>query len=96
MNQAIISAITNQEVLTFTYDGFSRTVEPHAYGISTAGHEALRAYQTGGGSSTGTLGWRMFLISEIRGLSKSGAAFSNARPGYKRGDSGMSRILAQI
>lgn len=96
MSQVIIDAITNKEVLTFTYEGFSRTVEPHTYGINTAGHAALRAYQTGGGSSRGTLGWKMFLVSGIHGLSKSGATFASARPGYKRGDSGMSKILAQL
>ncbi|ENO89930.1 hypothetical protein [Thauera linaloolentis] len=96
MSQTIIDAITNREVLTFTYDGFPRTVEPHTYGITTAGHKAVRAYQTGGRSSTGTLGWKMFLVSGIHGLTKSGATFASARPGYKQGDSGMSKILAQL
>lgn len=97
MNNAIIDAITNKKVLTFSYDGHPRVVEPHAYGVTTAGHDAIRAYQTGGSSSSGDVPtWRLFLVSEIRGLSENGDEFANARPGYKRGDKGMTRIYCQL
>jgi hypothetical protein len=47
---SICDAIRSMQTLSFTYNGFRRVVEPHAYGIDTKGHEALRAFQTTGGS----------------------------------------------
>jgi hypothetical protein len=34
MNDTIINAIKRQEILSLTYDGIPREVEPHAYGIA--------------------------------------------------------------
>ena len=48
MNTAICAAIKNRAVVEFYYNGGLRTVEPHCHGISTAGNEVLRGYQTGG------------------------------------------------
>ena len=45
----IPSAIQNRNLLSFNYDGYSRTVEPHTYGIDGKGHHAIRAYQVAGG-----------------------------------------------
>ena len=53
MNQEIIEAIENQNIIEFYYDGEFRAVEPHCYGVTTAGNEGLRAFQIGGYSSTG-------------------------------------------
>jgi hypothetical protein len=49
MNDTIITAIKNQEVLSLTYDGIPREVEPHAYGLSKKGTELLLCYQISGG-----------------------------------------------
>ena len=46
----ISSAIHDRHLLSFTYDGFPRVVEPHCYGTDKKGHPALRAYQVQGGS----------------------------------------------
>ena len=45
MNQTIINAINNMEILSFTYKGNPRVVEPHAYGMGSDGDDLLRAYQ---------------------------------------------------
>ena len=90
MNRAIISAIQNQRTLTFNYHGERRTVEPHCYGMDTKGHEALRAYQTGG------KGWRLFHLSDVVGLVDVGESFDGPRPDYRRNDRGMSQIFAQL
>jgi len=83
-------------VVTFRYNGMTRTVEPHLYGVNTAGHEALSAYQTGGFSrSSDSPGWRMFLLSGIRDLVVEDARFERSRPGYNPHDSGMTQIFAQ-
>ncbi len=49
MNQTIISAIRNQQTLSFNYDGQPRIIEPHTYGVTTTGKESLRGYQVQGG-----------------------------------------------
>lgn len=65
---SICNAINNKNTLSFTYDGYSRIVEPHTYGVDGKGHEALRAYQTSGGSESHELGWKLFHVNEIHGL----------------------------
>jgi len=48
MNQTIINAINNIEILSFIYKGKGnpRVVEPHAYGMGSDGDDLLRAYQS--------------------------------------------------
>ena len=62
MDSRICSAIRNRQVLTFSYDGYHRVVEPHAHGLSKTDNEMVRAYQTAGDSSSGELGWKQFLV----------------------------------
>ena len=93
----ISRAIREKRLLTFSYDGYSRTVEPHTYGIDVKGHESVRAYQVGGGSSSGEYrGWKMFHVSEMSGLSVTSAHFASARLDYKPGDKAFSTIYAQL
>lgn len=93
----IAAAIRARQLLTFTYDGFSRTVEPHTYGIDKKGHKALRAYQVSGGSESGEfVGWKLFHVSEMRGVSVSQQTFAGPRPKYTRGDAAFSTIYAEL
>ncbi len=97
MNQTIVTAIKEKRLLSFTYDGYARVVEPHCYGITTAGNEAIRCYQVRGGSSSGKVpDWRMMTIDSIRGLTLTQETFSLPRTGYKRGDRGMSTIFCEL
>jgi len=90
-------AIQNRHLLAFTYDGFSRTVEPHTCGIDSKGHRALRAFQVGGGSESGEyIGWKIFHVDEILGLSQLPRTFDGPRPGFKRGDSAFRVITAEL
>lgn len=93
----ICDAIQGLKQLTFTYDGYSRTVNPHAYGVSAEHHELLRAYQTLGGSESGNpMGWKLFRIDEIQFLSVSTSRFEGPHRGYKRNDSEMIQIFCQL
>ncbi|PCJ34806.1 MAG: hypothetical protein COA75_12655 [Cellvibrionales bacterium] len=97
MNTAICTAIKEMNTISFTYDGQPRTVEPHAYGVSTAGKESLRAFQTAGRSNSGNaIGWHMFSVGKIINLSTNGDSFSSTRPGYKKNDKGMTKIHCQL
>lgn len=88
MNQTIVSAIQNQTILTFTYHGEGRTVEPHCYGVDSDGDQSLRAFQVG-------KGWRLFHLADMGPL-QTGGAFQGSRQGYKRNDKAMARIYAQL
>lgn len=93
----IVSAIQHQQLLSFTYDGFARVVEPHCYGVDGKGHYALRAYQVRGGSESGEYaGWKLFHVQEMRQVSVLPERFAAPRPGYKRGDKVFVRIDAQL
>lgn len=95
MNREIIDAIKNQNVIEFTYDGETRIVEPHCYGLTTKGNEGLRAFQTGGHSSTGTMGWKMYDLGKADDVEVSEETFET-RDDYRKGDKGMSKIYAEL
>ena len=62
MNTSICTAIAKRQVLEFDYQGYHRVVEPHAHGTSKTAKEMVRAYQTAGGTASGELGWKPFLV----------------------------------
>ena len=93
----IEKAIHGRQLLSFVYDGYRRTVEPHTYGTDAKGHLALRAYQVGGGSDSGEhVGWKLFHVHEMLGLTVQPQSFANPRPGYKRGDKAFAKITAEL
>jgi predicted DNA-binding transcriptional regulator YafY len=96
MDKSIIQAVQNQQLLRFNYDGGERVVEPHCYGQTSKGNDAIRAFQVRGYSSSGTLGWRLFKLSEATSIEVLEEAFENPRSDYKRGDKGMSVIYAEV
>jgi len=97
MRELICRAIRQRKVLQFYYNGHLRTVEPYAYGVTTAGNRALRGYQTSTGSESGDVpGWHLFAESGIRSLRTTGAPCTVRRDGYVQGDSGMSTIYCEL
>lgn len=93
MNQEICQAIEDKKIVTFSYDGGSRTIEPHCYGISKAGNELLRAYQTGGYSKSGkSVDWKLFSVNKISNLEVSTDTFDGTRPQYNPNDKAMAQI----
>jgi len=86
-----------RKVLHFYYNGHPRTVEPYAYGVTTAGNKALRAYQTSTGSESGDVpGWRLFAESGIHSLRTTSAVCIAHRGGYVRGDSDLTTIYCEF
>lgn len=97
MNSVIVQAIQERRVLSFNYRGSPREVEPHAYGINTAGHEALSCFQVSGASNTGTpRDWKTLLISEMLFLAVPGQTFAGPRPEYVRDSKMFTRIYAHL
>ncbi|HUL01176.1 MAG TPA: hypothetical protein VLX29_10005 [Nitrospirota bacterium] len=97
MNSAICNAIRSRMVIRFYYDGGIRVVEPHSHGISTDGHEVLRAYQIGGYSESGQhVGWKLISINKIYGIQPEGTTFVANRHGYEPNDNCMSTIHCAV
>lgn len=81
MNQTICSAIRSKLIIRFYYNGGSRTVEPFCSGVSTAGNEVLRGYQTGGYSRSGNpVAWKLFEVSQMSGLTFTDNSLTAAGP----------------
>lgn len=94
---SIATAVQGRNLLSFMYDGYRRTVEPHTYGTDKKGHSALRAYQVAGGSESGQyVGWKLFHTSEMHGVTVQPQTFAGPRPGYKRGDKAFASIKVQL
>lgn len=96
MLQTIINAIRNREVLSLTYKGIHRVVEPHTVGVSTTGKDVLSCYQTQGFHIKPGHEWDLLTISKIENLSRTGDSFVGTRPNYSRNDSRMVRIYAEL
>ena len=96
MNQTIQAAIHNRHVLELKYNGYSRKVEPHAYGRDRGGEEILRCFQVAGGSESGErTGWKLLKVADAYSVIQTSGIFS-PRPEYKRGDKAMQYIFCEL
>ena len=96
MNHIICDAIERHNVLELRYSGYSRIVEPHAYGRDKNGDEILRCYQISGGSESGEReGWKLLKVSDVYSLSIGAHSFS-VRSNYRENDSVMDFMFCQI
>lgn len=96
MNSTVIQAIRDRKILELRYHGYSRIVEPHAYGRDKDDDEILRCYQTSGGSESGErVGWKLLKVREVFSLHLTKDIFS-IRPEYKRNDKAMVYIFEQL
>lgn len=90
-------ALSAGKRLEVRYDGFTRVVEVHAVGISTAGNPVMRVFQVRGGSvHNEPVGWKLMRLDEAIGGAILDEVSEAPRPGYKPGDKGMSHITCQI
>lgn len=97
MDTEICESIRERAVIQFWYEGGSRTAEPHCHGVSRTGNEVLRAWQTDGYSESGNpVGWKLFDVSKIAGLSRTGSTFPTNRPGYNPDDKHMRTIHCHV
>lgn len=96
MNPTVAQAIRDRKVLELRYHGYSRIVEPHAYGRDKNGDEVLRCYQTSGGSESGEpVGWKLLKVRDVFSVQLTKNVFM-MQPGYKRNDKAMSHVFEQI
>jgi predicted DNA-binding transcriptional regulator YafY len=91
-HQVILESIRTRRRLRFLYNGRVRIVEPQCYGIGTKGTELLRVHQLQGGDQREPL----FDVSKIKDLVMLDETFTKPGPNYKKGDSAMKTIFAQL
>ena len=90
--QILIDAINDKRRLSFEYNDKPRRVEPQCYGIGTKGTQLLRAHQLEGGKEREPL----FDVSKMRKLTLLDERFTRPGPNYKKNDSAMTTIFAQL
>lgn len=96
MNETLCRAIREKRLIELQYNGHTRTVAPHVYGIDTTGDEMLSGYQTWGGSEGGeSAGWKSFKVGNIANLKVTTKKFA-PRPEYRHGDRALVQIFCQI
>jgi predicted DNA-binding transcriptional regulator YafY len=91
-HQLILESIRTRRRLRFLYNGRVRIVEPQCYGIGTKGTELVRVHQLQGGDQREPL----FDVSKIKDLVMLDETFTKPGPNYKKGDSAMKTIFAQL
>jgi hypothetical protein len=97
VNVVICDAIRARRLLRFVYEGYERVVEPHLYGVNSAGHDAVTAYLVRGWSASETApGWRTYLTSEMRDPAALADGFAGSRPGYNPGDPRMREVYCRV
>lgn len=97
MNVIVCDAIRARRLLRFVYDGYERVVEPHAYGVNTAGHEAVSAWLVGGWSASAPEpGWRTFLVDGMRDVAALAERFDGPRAGYDPDDPRLVRVHCRL
>lgn len=92
MNPILVEAIGSKRRLSFVYHGRPRIVEPQCYGIGAKGTELLRAHQIQGGQEPEPL----FDVAQMEGLAMLDRHFTRPGPHYKKNDSAMKTIFAQL
>ncbi len=79
------------------YNGQTRVIEVHTFGINTKGNSAIRAFQVRGGSNSNQpVGWKPILTDSITNFSILDESAETPRPGYKKGDKFFIKIVKEI
>ncbi len=97
MDVLFCTAITERRLMMFGYADLIRVVEPHLYGVNSAGHLMLSAWLRPGYSRSDPQGgWRNYLVSDVYEAQLLGETFAGARPGFNPDDPRMERILCAL
>ena len=92
MKQIIVDAINSKCRISCVYNDKPRVIEPQCYGMGHRGTELLRVYQLHGGSEREPL----FNVAKIQELVTLDEHFTQPGPNYKKNDSAMKEIFAQL
>ena len=81
----------------FEYGDLIRVVEPHRFGVNSAGHPMLSGWLRAGYSRSDPAGgWRNYLLSDISAFQILDAPFAGTRPGYSPHDARMREVFCEL
>ena len=93
----ICDAIKRKRLLMFGYGDFVRVVEPHLFGVNSAGHEMLTTWLRPGHSrSDPEGGWRNYLTTEIAEPQMLDETFAGPRAGFNAADPRMREVYCGL
>lgn len=94
-HHTICDAILIRHLLAYatTGTGETRTVEPHAFGITHDGHHALLSWRW---KAKGTGEWELVRLDEICAVRILSVTFDTPRRDYDRNDTRLRQIHAQL
>lgn len=93
----ICEAIKKRRLLMFGYGDLVRVVEPHAFGVNSAGHEMLSAWLRPGLSRNDPEGgWRNYLTSDITNVQMLDETFAGSREGFNPADPRMREVYCVL
>jgi hypothetical protein len=97
LREQLCAAIRRHSLVMFEYGDLIRVVEPHRFGINSAGHEMLSGWLRAGYSRSDPAGgWRNYLLSDVSALQVLDAPFVGTRPGYVAHDPRMREVYCQL
>jgi len=93
----LCAAIRRRSLVLFEYGDLIRVVEPHRFGINSAGHEMLSGWLRAGYSRSDPAGgWRNYLVHDVSALQVLDAPFAGTRPGYVAHDPRMREVYCEL
>jgi hypothetical protein len=97
LHRQICAAITRRSLVMFEYGDLIRVVEPHRFGVNSAGHPMLSGWLRAGYSRSDPAGgWRNYLLNEISAFQLLDAPFAGTRPGYAAHDQRMREVFCEL
>jgi hypothetical protein len=93
----LCGAIHRRSLVMFEYGDLIRVVEPHRFGVNSAGHEMLSGWLRAGYSRSDPAGgWRNYLLRDVSALQVLDAPFAGARPGYATQDARLREVYCEL
>ena len=97
LREQLCAAIRRRSLVMFEYGDLIRVVEPHRFGVNSAGHEMLSGWLRAGYSRSDPAGgWRNYLLSDVSALQVLDAPFAGTRPGYVAHDARMREVYCEL
>ncbi len=97
LREQLCAAIRRRSLVMFEYSDLIRVVEPHRFGVNSAGHEMLSGWLRAGYSRSDPAGgWRNYLLSDVSAVQVLDAPFAGTRPGYVAHDPRMREVYCEL
>ena len=97
VDELIRGAIRRRRLLMFLYRGRIRVVEPHLYGVNTARHTVLSAWQKNQASRVSPRDcWRTYFVNHMRRVEMLPIEFEAPRETYNPNRPPMAWIIDQL